>query len=233
MKSNKIIFKAQNKEVSEVRLKPTPAVNYIPSWWKKIPKYANERNKFEMDPGPSITVKQCAPIKDVMGSGYIIPLWSDIFVSQRMGVPVIQWSSSKPVVDVWHPEQSSNFISPEGFNKMVFKYMHGWIVKTPPGWSTLFMHPVGYNDLPIRSISGIVDTDILNTEINCPFFVKEGFEGIIEKGTPMAQIIPIHRSNWQAEFQEYSDSEYSIESEKLLTKLYGYYHSLREKKVYK
>jgi hypothetical protein len=29
-----------------------------------------------------------------------------------------------------------------------------------------------------------------------PFFIKEGFSGVIPKGTPFAQLIPVKRENW-------------------------------------
>jgi hypothetical protein len=233
MKSNKIIFKAQDHHVAKVRTKPVPASQYIPQWWKDIPKYSNESNKFEMDPGPSVTVKQCAPMFDGLVSGYIIPLWTDILVTREKGTPKIQWSNQVPAMSVWNGEQSGGVEIPEGFGKEVFKYLHGWTIKTPPGWSIMFVHPVGYPNLPIRALPGIVDTDILDTEINCPFVIKNNFEGIIQKGTPIVQMIPIQRSNWVAEYEEMSPGEHFINVEKMLTKLYGHYRSIRETKSYK
>lgn len=45
-------------------------------------------------------------------------------------------------------------------------------------------------------MSGIMDTDRCFDSGNMPFFLKENFEGLIPKGTPYAQIIPIKRKKW-------------------------------------
>jgi hypothetical protein len=232
-KTQKIIFKAQDDHVLNVRQKPEPAAKFIPDWWKNIKKYANEENKFDMSPGPAITVKQCAPAFDALVSGYMITLWADLFVTQKNGTAEIHWGTDAQVIDRWQPSQSSQYEIPKGFNPTVFKYTHGWIIKTPPGWSTMFLHPIGYPNLPIRAIQGIVDTDIKELQINCPFVLEEGFEGVIPKGTPMAQLIPIKRANWESEIDSFKGNSFLFNAEKLKTELYGYYSSRREKKSYK
>lgn len=232
MKNNIITFEAQSDHVFSVRERPIPAAKMVPDWWKEIPKYSTIP-KLEIGPHANVTVKQCAPTIDMITAGYIIPLWCDILVTQENGIPFINWPTQERVVDVWSPLQSSTFEVPSGFNQLAFKYHHGWNILTPPGWSSLFIHPVGYQNLPIRAIPGIVDTDILTTAINCPFFVKDGFEGVIEKGTPMAQVIPFKRESWESEFTNPGDKKFYHESEKLFTKVYGYYSSKRAKKSFK
>jgi hypothetical protein len=233
MKKNKIIFEAQNETVFETREKPVPASQFIPQWWKDIPKYA-VNNKLEMFPSANITVKQCAPTIDMFSTGYIIPLWADLLVSQNQDGPQITWSTLQDTpVNPWHELQVAGFKSPEGFSKKIFKYNHGWIIKTPPGWSSLFIQPYGYEDSPFRAISGIVDTDILKTDINCPFAVREGFSGIIKKGTPMAQVIPIKRESWESEIILPKPNNYMNEVYRLTSELYGYYSSRRVRKNYK
>jgi antitoxin (DNA-binding transcriptional repressor) of toxin-antitoxin stability system len=34
-----------------------------------------------------------------------------------------------------------------------------------------------------------------------PFYIKNGFEGVIKSGTPVAQIIPFKQENWKAEVE--------------------------------
>jgi hypothetical protein len=233
MKKNIIKFTSSSDHVFEVRERPQPAAKYIPDWWKQIPKYTEPQNKLELIPKANVTVKQCAPVLDIFSSGYIIPLWSDIVVNQSPDGVTINWATELPVMDSWSISQSSLFKPPVGFDKIAFKYLHGWNIKTPPGWSCLFIHPVAYQDLPIRSISGIVDTDILDGLINCPFFIQKGFEGIIEKGTPMVQVIPFKRDSWESKIEKEHNSKHFFNHEKISTKIYGYYSSLRERKNYK
>jgi hypothetical protein len=49
-------------------------------------------------------------------------------------------------------------------------------------------------------MAGIVDSDKYHGAGNIPFFLKEEFEGLIPKGTPYAQIIPIKRAEWTTVF---------------------------------
>ena len=155
-------------------------------------------------------------------------------VTQTGGFPQIQWTTSENVLEMWPEEQVSGFEIPEGYDRFVYKYIHGWTIKTPPGWSCLIAHPFGYSNIPIKTIPGIVDTDVLETEINTPFFIKKDFEGIIEKGTPMFQIIPIKRDNWESEFTLERLNQQFFNVEKLKTKIVSSYsRHIRVPKSYK
>ena len=233
MKKNIIIFEAPNNHVFEVRERPEPATKFIPNWWKDIPKYSNNKKKIDLDPGATVTVKQCAPTIDMFSMGYIITLWADLLVTQTEHGPLVRWKTHQDVLDMWSQEQVDNFEIPEGYSRSVFKYLHGWRVLTKPGWSTMFVHPFAYQNLPIRAISGVVDTDILTTDINCPFVIKKDFEGVIEKGTPIAQIIPFKREEWSSKFTIASEEKTYLEIEKISTKIYGYYSSKRSRKIFK
>lgn len=235
-KKNKIVFKAQDKHVMEVRTKPVPATQLVPQWWKDLPPYFGNNGKFQLtDQGPNTTVKKCAPSLDAITSGYIVTLWADIQVeTNSFEIPTAKWNTQKPVFSIWTQEQSSSFEIDENYNPLVFKYLHGWTIKTPPGYSCLITHPIGYQNLPFKAISGVVDTDKLNTDINTPIVFKKGFNGVIEKGTPMFQVIPIKRENWESEFELQEEQELFFNQEKLAsTYISSYARNLREKKNYK
>lgn len=236
MKKNKIIFRAQDEHVANVRLKPAPATNFIPQWWKDLSPYFGGNEKFKLDhKGPNTTVKKCAPSLDAISAGYIVPLWADIQVDVGSdGNPEVAWSPQAPVFSIWNPEQSNGFEVPDEYNPLFFKYLHGWIIKTPPGYSSMIVHPVGYQNLPFKAISGFVDTDLLDTDINTPIVFKRGFTGIIEKGTPMFQVIPVKRDAWESEFEEQTEKQHFFNQEKLVSKMVSSYsRHFREKKVYK
>lgn len=224
---SKIIkFLAPSDHVWNVRPKPYPAIKNLPQWWKDIPAYSNEEKKLNLHPGPSVTVKRCVPTIEMLGLGYYVPLWADILVTQQDGFPYINWNTDTSVLDTWNNNQVSSFKIPEGYSNLVFKNLHGWIIKTPPGWSSIFLHPVAYSDLPFQVISGIVDTDVLDTEINVPFVVKNNFEGLIEKGTPMFQVIPFKRENWSSEFEVKKSDKHFFDLEKLHSKINRSYYSM-------
>ncbi len=229
----KIKFHAATRHVLEVRDKPMPASQFMPEWWKNLPIYAN--GKLDINPAPSVTAKRCFPLLDGITAGYIVTLWSDLLVSKdENNVTTIKWVTEEPVIDVWNQGQVSNYEIPEGFASTVFKYMHGWVIETPKGYSCLITHPVGYPNLPVRTLTGVIDSDVLETHANSPFVIKEGFEGIIPKGTPMFQIIPFKRENWEMEINALPDGEIFYRYERLRSTITSYYgRTLRKKKEFK
>ena len=138
------------------------------------------------------------------------------------------------LLSVWDTGTTSSFKIEDGYSKPVFKNLHGWTIKTPPGWSCIFLHPAAYSDLPFKVIPGIVDTDILDYEINTPFVVKNGFTGTIEKGTPMFQVIPFKRESWESKFSLKKPNQHFFDHEKLYSKIHRAYASMTDgKKRYK
>ena len=232
--SKMIRFEAQSDHVWEVRQRPIPASKAIPQWYKDMPPYSTG-TKFNLDPFPNVTVKKCFPILDILTSGYVVPLWSDVqVITKPNGLQNVKWVTTSPVFDMWSPKQVSSFELPDSFGPSVFKYLHGWTIKTPPGYSCLITHPFGYNNLPFRALSGIVDTDNLDTEINTPIVFKKDFDGIIEKDTPMFQIIPFKRDDWESEFVLAGEEKHFLRSEKLFTNIISSYgRNLRKLKTYK
>jgi hypothetical protein len=57
--------------------------------------------------------------------------------------------------------------------------------------------------LPFQTFSGVVDTDSYTMPVNFPFLLRKDFEGVIPKGTPIAQVIPIRRDSWTSEKTQY------------------------------
>jgi hypothetical protein len=233
MTTKKIEFRASNKHTSEVKSPPQPASKFLPQWYTQMPPYFSG-DKLQLDPYATVTAKKCFPLLDGLTNGYIATLWADLFVKQVNGFTEIKWTTDEPVCDAWSLQQSSSFEVPDGFSLPVFKYLHGWIIKTPPEYSCLITHPVGYPNLPIRTITGIVDTDTLETMANSPFTIKKDFEGVIEKGTPMFQIFPFKREKWQSVYTEQSAEDSFFARERLYSKIVSSYgHVMRKGKSFK
>lgn len=227
-----IKFKASDEHTWEVKERPIPASELIPQWWKDMPVYTG--SKYDLNPASNVTSKRCFPLLDGITSGYIVPLWADVLVTvQNDGTPYIKWATQTNVLEAWTHQQSQGYEIPEGFSKTVFKNLHGWIIETPKNYSCYITHPVGFPNLPFRTLTGVVDTDRLKTDANAPFVVKEGFEGIIEKGTPMFQIIPFKRENWKANYEKQKPNEFYFNTEKLMSKIVSSYgRHLRVSKKY-
>lgn len=231
----KIRFVASTPHVLQVRPKPIPASMLIPDWWRDLPVYSNQSKKFDLDPAATVTAKKCFPLLDGITAGYIVTLWSDLLVSKdENGFTIAKWSVDQPVLTAWPPEQSASYEIPKGFCKTVFKYMHGWVIETPANYSCLITHPIGYPNLPFRTLTGIVDTDVLETHANSPFVIEDDFEGIIPKGTPMFQVIPFKRDEWKMVIDEMPEKEIFYRYERLYSTIASSYgRLLRKKKVFK
>jgi len=212
-----ITFKAKSKYGFDTQIKPYPAASSIPNWWKdeepylKVPGY--NQKIFLSEGRTNASFKKCTPMLDALSSGYIIPLWADVHVSQENGFPVLSWKTKSNIFEI-HGETARKVQNPIGYTNIVFKYLSTWIPITPEGYSCLITSPFGYRDLPFSAIPAIIDSDKSKLEIIPPMWVKDGFEGIVEKGTPLIQITPFKRESWNSSFEYYTDEEYLQQEEK-------------------
>jgi hypothetical protein len=173
----------------------TPAKNHIPDWYKKISKWKNNEI-FEIGKGFNITVKHCMPFLDSFASGYMIVLPNDLYVKNNNGVPFITWNKTD-FPPIARQELSSSDLVPTGYHPTEFVWQSGVSNTVPVGYSILFTHPLNRHDLPFITLSGVVDGGlVMNPRGQIPFFIKEGFEGIIPQGTPIIQLIPYRQENW-------------------------------------
>jgi hypothetical protein len=104
-----------------------------------------------------------------------------------------------------HPLFQAN-IHPDRKEYMSFfyKYVNPWSIKTPPGYSSLFIPPM-HRDNFIEILPGIVDTDSFTSPVELPFIMSRFEDDIlIPAGTPIAQIIPVKRDRWSISFADLS-----------------------------
>src|SRR5205823_6243427 len=125
----------------------------------------------------------------------IIPLVADVHFS--MGEKSLEYRSSLPILER-HPLAQLQGTPFQGLP--VVKFMNPWIIKTPPGYSCLFMQPVNRMEVPFFVLSGVVETDSYYNEINFPSvsMMRPGTSITLKKGTPIAQIFPFKREDWQS-----------------------------------
>jgi hypothetical protein len=179
----------------------TPAKNHIPEWYKEIPRWANNEI-FEFGKGFNNTVKQCMPFLDALTSGYMIVLPNDLYVKSDNGMPFISWNR------IDFPPTSRNSVAdlkliPAGHSPIEFTWQTGVANTIPLGYSMILTHPINRYDLPFTTLTGIVDGGlVMSPEGNIPFYMKQDFEGIIPKGTPIAQLIPFRQENWSSEITD-------------------------------
>jgi hypothetical protein len=211
---------------------PQPASKVIPEWYKKVDSYINNKKIPDGGGNSKATIKKCIPVFDAITAGYIIVSPADVFVSIKEGEQYFEWATLDLIA--FHPiEQAPNHPDKKPFAYP--KWINYWGIKTPKGYSSLFVQPF-HRESVFTILPGIVDTDIYSAPVNFPMVINDpSFEGLIPKGTPIAQVIPFKRDSWNMEFGNNKDIEYQINiTNKLKTKFFDRYKTLFwNKKEYK
>jgi hypothetical protein len=239
VQKNKIKFIYHNDLAYEMGVHPQPAKNYLPEWYKQMPPYQpsvenpNGRSIKIRDGHSNATAKKCVPMLDGIGAGYIVPLWCDVQVEIRSGEPEIFWRISSNVF-VPHGEATRDIPAPFGYFARVFKFCTYFRIETPRGFSISVQPPAGHYQLPFRVIPAVIDSDRSVIDNNFPCWVQDGFEGIVEKGTPIAQVVPFKRTNWKAEMSVIPYEEHRKFSERGFESniLNNYVRNIWRKKTY-
>jgi hypothetical protein len=208
-----------------------PALETVPEWYRVIPSFVAD-SKTIVGLKDNMTVKTCMPFLDSLITGYMITTYQDIQVVQENGKALVTWLIQPEPLVVRDKNINASIPAPNGYEDTHFSWKSPLNYQTPKGISMLVTHPLNRFDLPFLTLSGIVDSEEGMVGGQLPFFIKKGFEGIIPKGTPFAQLIPFKKENWVAE-----------EDESLLKKgreinhlsnsvLRGWYKNSRWKKAY-
>lgn len=184
---------------------PVPTTVNIPKWFKKLEHKVDEQ-----------TVKGCMPFLDTLTTGYILKMPVAYYIKHNIEhegkiKTGMKSGCKRPIngLNLNSGEQDFHSIVQLGDSPLVqknqklpfHKILNPWIIKTPPGYSCLFLPPLNNTDDRFSIIPGIVDTDSFPNEINFPFVVNgdkyKTLETIIEIGTPYVQIIPFKREDWK------------------------------------
>jgi hypothetical protein len=190
-------------ELEGILPRPIPAVQGLPGWFKALPQKAFSTT----DQKEVMTIKRCPPFIDAMVYGFLIPLVADLKVENGE----FSWEQDFPATAITNfscsPIDFHDGAQVEGTpfhedDRYIVKFNNFWTIQTPPGYSLLFTHPLNRIDLPFTTISGMVDTDTFpDNLINFPARWHDAdFSGLLPRGTPIAQCIPVKREIWAAEF---------------------------------
>ena len=189
---------------------PFPAVQGLPDWFKVMPhKVFNPSLGMETQ-----TVKKCPSFVDAMAYGFLIPLAADLEI--RHGE--FSWNSeiregfaggfSHSPIDFHDPSQVAGtpFFNDDRF---IIKFNCFWTIEAPPGYSLLFTHPVNRVDLPFTTVTGLIDSDTFH-DMPMSFAARwdvPDFNGVLPKGTPVVQCLPVKRESWSGQFEALSAEE--------------------------
>lgn len=234
----KIEFMPSDSETGEIFDRPIPASHCLPEWYKTLDMYMNgiknPRNEDMSNKNSSsnLSAKACVPLLDALTAGYMITLPADVMVTDENYQYRFLWDVNYELIGSHTQRQYATLQIPKEYEKDAFKFNNFWRIKTPPGYSCMFIHPSYRFDLPFYTLSGVVDTDTYTNLINFPFFLRKDFVGIIKKGTPIAQIIPFKRENWNSEIKK-DDGKLYVFVQKLKTNMIrSYRNNFWKKKKY-
>ena len=176
--------------------RPVPARRALPDWLKAMPAEAHSL----MHDHAVRTVKQCPPFIDAMSAGFLMLLPCDIVY--RAGAFSWHWDIPAPHTP-GQPSAPLNFhaaaqVSGTPFAKAetnLIKFTSFWTIRLPPGWSLLATHPVNREDLPFRTLTGLVHADLFHAAgINFPaLWTAPGYSGVLPRGLPIAQCCAVPR----------------------------------------
>jgi hypothetical protein len=171
---------------------PVAARGELPDWFRQLPGTDHDHLSATND---GLTVKRCMPFLDALSTGWIIPLAATIRLEVSDDGKHVEagWEFDRTMVSNHSAFQvAGNPYEP----RPPMKIHNYWTVRTPPGWSSLFVPALNRPNRVIDVLSGVVDTDNFPTPVNFPFVVTapDGVH-VLTKGTPLIQVIAFRRDD--------------------------------------
>lgn len=215
----KIYFEEKYPTLRGIISPPEPISKTNMKWWNSITEQYNPEILGNGD-GPSPYLKKhrqggnaraCPVITEALTVGYTMFSGIDVYfdatddeeIKGQRPVDIPQNEAGADILyrnDAW---QTNNILhTPEGFHPQTFKLDPMYGIRTEPGYSCLITAPFYRDDLPWRFMDAIIDTDTFTAYFHVSFWVKKGFKGTVKQNTPMFQVIPFKRDDWQMEVVE-------------------------------
>jgi len=184
---------------------PIAAVRGLPDWFKAMPQKAIS----SVSRDAQFTVKKCPPFIDAMTYGFLMPLVADLRVENG----AFAWDREVPGGALTsYPRSPIDFhdasqVAGTPFfedDRFVLKFNNFWTIELPPGYSLLVTHPFNRADLPFVTLTGLIDADLYRDNfIHFPAHWRDAnFNGVLPKGTPVAQCVPIKRETFEPVFEQ-------------------------------
>jgi hypothetical protein len=181
-----------------------PAKDCLPDWYSDLK--ANNDNGVP-------TIAGCWTVRDIVTAGYIIPnvFEQEIIAQQNYDTGEEELERVFPVERIGQfMELQNKFTAPSAFHsnqqcpvhiqgkkKSYIKVSVPWKIKTPPGYSCLFVQPFWHFDQEFVLMPAIIDTDEFDlNNLNFPCYLTDPVK-LIKPGEPLVQVIPFKRDNWK------------------------------------
>jgi hypothetical protein len=216
-KKNKNILKFA--KIYDDFLDVVPIKKMIPQWYKNAPSKIIGNDIWNSNNG-----KACMPFLDSFTTGYAILLPVDLIVDQKAGEEIrFAWANAQfLIVKSRGADSMPTLPITEEYNQNHYVWQIPCALEAPAGYSLLITHPLNRFDLPFTTLSGVVDNFKMPSG-RFPVLFKNNFSGILPAGTPIAQVIPFKREDWQIEEDKNLVSESDIIGRKARNVLSGFY----------
>ena len=168
-------------------------------------------------------LRRCSGLSDFLRSGYTIPMWAGITVRPPISKLNHNWdvkfdhiSSTLFEIGEFTEEERLRYFSEEGISQNQFgfaqtgecpmsndrklktsnyvKLLNPWLIKTAPGYSSLFIGMQWEPNQNYQVMAGVINTDYYH-HANVVLNVKGDSSFTIKEGTPMYHIIPFKRED--------------------------------------
>lgn len=176
---------------------PRPARKDLAEWFKDLSPVCGDEDSRDSLGNRIMSAKKCLPMLDGMSLGYTIPLAVDVHIRSNYNNSQILVNNPQGGIYGCEFHNSIQVGGPNAIKKNhgnPLKFINHWIIKTAPGWSTLFVPPLNHLNSVFTCLSALVDTDRYPKMVNFPAVLNEtDIDVHLPAGTPLVTAIPINR----------------------------------------
>ena len=199
---DKILFTVREDCAAYADLAPVrPAKEFMPAWYKNLQREWTEMRDYDESwntiPYKDNSIKKCPTVKDMMFSGYIIPLWLDLKISytKETGFNWYNKHAFDNTITYHDPHSIGSMPINDGSWNTALKFENPWDIVTPPGWSVLITSPWYHRHWEFEIMPSVVETDSYH-QMNIPFLYHGTGEKTFRQGMPLIQVIPFKRNGF-------------------------------------
>lgn len=211
----KIIFRC-DPALRDKLPRPSPALQALPDWLREMPGATFS----DLHDREVRTVKQCPPFVDAMRHGFVMRLPCDVTVadgrfSWDWDLPSLAGESQPRSPLSFHVAAQVAGTPMAAGGRTLIKFNSFWTIELEPGYSLFATHPVNRDDLPFRTLTGMVDSDRFNAVgILFPaIWTDADFNGVLPAGTPVAQCFPVSREPLSLVFEDFTTGQVDLYDE--------------------
>ena len=167
-----------------------PARESFPKWWKNVESSSFNWDLFDR----KTTVKSCPGIINILTTGFIMPMWSDLALEWDKAGWKYKYSDGQSHLGIHNNNQIPEFYE----DHLVFKISSPWFIRSPV--SLLYNHPFYLVQTPFPFITPYGISPTINSHhstlnsTNAFLFAKKPLETrreLIKVSTPLLHIIPL------------------------------------------